>query len=122
AQKEFERLRTEQNEASKQIGKLKDPAEKQSAISRVGDLKSKVKEAEERMKSAEAELAPLLLMVPQPPDDDVPVGRDASENVVLYRWETTRKFQFKPQTHLVLRTALNILDFETGVRLESTRS
>ena len=122
AQKEFERLRTEQNEASKQIGKLRDPAEKQSAISRVGDLKSKVKDAEERMKSAEAELAPLLLMVPQPPDDDVPVGRDASENVVLYRWGTPRKFEFKPKSHIELGAALDILDFEAGVRLSGSRS
>ena len=52
AQREFERLRTEQNEASKQIGKLKDASEKQAAIARVGDLKARVKDAEERMKSA----------------------------------------------------------------------
>ena len=31
AQKEFEKLRAEQNEAGKQIGKLKDAAEKQAA-------------------------------------------------------------------------------------------
>jgi seryl-tRNA synthetase len=122
AQKEFERLRTEQNEASKQIGKLKDPAEKQAAISRVGDLKAKVKEAEERMKSAEAELQPLLLMVPQPPDDDVPVGKDASQNVGLYRWGTPRKFEFKPKSHIELGAALDVLDSEAGVRLAGSRS
>jgi seryl-tRNA synthetase len=38
AQQEFERLRSEQNEASKQIGRLKDPAEKQAAIAKVGTL------------------------------------------------------------------------------------
>src|SRR6185436_6264618 len=61
AQQEFERLRAEQNEASKQIGRLKDPAQKQEAIAKVGALKSQVKDAEERWKSAEAQLAPLLL-------------------------------------------------------------
>ena len=86
AQKEFERLRTEQNEASKLIGKAKDASERESLKARAGDLKPRVKDAEDRMKAAEASLLPLLLQVPQPPDDDVPVGRDASENVVLYRW------------------------------------
>ena len=122
AQREFERLRSEQNEASKQIGKLRDAAEKQAAIGRVGDLKAKVKEAEERMKGAEAQLQPLLLQVPQPPDADVPVGRDASENVVLYRWGTPRKFEFKPKSHIELGEALDILDFAAGVRLAGTRS
>jgi seryl-tRNA synthetase len=122
AQREFERLRTEQNEASKQIGKLKDPSEKQAAIARVGDLKARVKDAEERMKSAEAQLTPLLLQVPQPPDDDVPVGKDASENVVLYRWGTPRKFEFKPKSHIDLGESLDLFDFEAGVRLAGSRS
>jgi seryl-tRNA synthetase len=122
AQREFERLRTEQNEASKQIGKLKDASEKQAAIARVGDLKARVKDAEERMKSAEAQLTPLLLQVPQPPDDDVPVGKDASENVVLYRWGTPRKFEFKPKSHIELGEALDLFDFEAGVRLAGSRS
>jgi seryl-tRNA synthetase len=122
AQREFERLRAEQNEASKQIGKLKDPSEKQAAIARVGDLKAKVKDAEERMKAAEAQLQPLLLQVPQPPDPDVPVGRDASENVVLYRWGTPRKFEFKPKSHIELGEALDLFDFASGVRLAGSRS
>src|SRR5204863_9804473 len=100
----------------------KDAAQKQAAIARVGDLKAKVKEAEERMKSTEAQLQPLLLQVPQPPDADVPVGRDASENVVLYRWGSPRKFEFKPKSHVELGEALDILDFEAGVRLAGSRS
>lgn len=122
AQREFEKLRTEQNEASKQIGRLKDPAEKQVAIGRVGDLKTKVKDAEDRMKSAEAEVQPLLLQVPQPPDDDVPVGKDASENVVLYRWGTPRRFEFKAKTHMELGESLDLFDFAAGVRLAGSRS
>ena len=122
AQKEFEKYRTEQNEASKQISRMKDASEKQAAISRVGELKTKVKEAEERMKSAESELGTLLLQVPQPPDSDVPVGKDASENVVLYRWGTPRKFEFKPKGHVELGEALGIIDFEAGVKLSGTRS
>ena len=122
AQKEFERLRAEQNEASKQIGKAKDAGERESLKATAADLKPRVKEAEDRMKAAESELQPLLLLVPQPPDDDVPVGRDASENVVLYRWGTPRKFEFKPKSHIELGEALDLLDFEAGVRLAGSRS
>jgi seryl-tRNA synthetase len=122
AQREFERLRTEQNEASKLIGKAKDASERESLKARAGDLKPRVKDAEDRMKAAEAALHPLLLQVPQPPDDDVPVGKDASENVVLYRWGTPRKFEFKPKSHIELGKGLDILDFDAGVKLSGSRS
>ena len=74
------------------------------------------------MKAAEAAVQPLLLQVPQPPDADVPVGKDASENVVLYRWGQPRKFEFKPKSHIELGEALGILDFEAGVQLAGSRS
>src|SRR5215471_18171237 len=91
AQQEFERLRAEQNEASKQIGKLKDTA-KQEAIAKVGTLKSQVKDAEERWKAAQAQLEPLLLQLPQPPDPDVPIGKDDTENVEIKKWGDVRHF------------------------------
>ncbi len=122
AQKEFEKARAEQNEASKQISQLKDAASKQAAIARVGEIKSLVKLAEERAKAMEAALLPLLLQVPQPPDDDVPVGKDATQNVVLYHWGQPRKFEFKPLNHLELGEKLDIIDFAAGVRIAGTRS
>jgi len=122
AQKQFETLRAEQNEASKLIAKTKDASEKQGLISRVGELKDRVKTSEEQWKTAGTELEKLLLQVPQPPDEDVPVGKDASENVVLYRWGQPRKFEFAPKNHIELGQSLGILDFEAGVKLSGTRS
>jgi seryl-tRNA synthetase len=122
AQQDFERLRAEQNEASKQIGKLKDPQHKQEAIAKVGALKTAVKDAEERWKTAEAELQPLLLQIPQPPDDDVPIGKDAADNVVLYTHGEPRKFEFQPRSHIELGKSLDLFDFEAGVALAGSRS
>lgn len=122
AQQEFERLRSEQNKASQEIGKLKDPNEKKAAIARMGEAKGKVKDAEDRAKALEAELTPLLLKVPQPPDEDVPVGKDAADNVVLYRWGEPKKFSFKPKSHTELGEALGLMDFKRGVELAGSRS
>src|SRR5262245_45130246 len=112
AQQEFERLRAEQNEASKQIGKLKDPQAKQEAIARMGALKTSVKDAEDRWKAAQAQLEPLLLQIPQPPDDDVPIGKDAADNVVVRTVGEPRKFEFKAKSHIELGEALGLVDFE----------
>ncbi|HVT89017.1 MAG TPA: serine--tRNA ligase [Tepidisphaeraceae bacterium] len=122
AQQEFEKLRSEQNEASKQVGKLKDPAEKKSAIARMGELKTKVKESEDRIRLAEAAVKPLLLQVPQPPDDSVPVGKDDTENVEVRKWGEPRHFEFAPKDHVVLGRELGLLDIERGVKLAGTRS
>jgi seryl-tRNA synthetase len=122
AQRQFEQLRSEQNEASKLIAKTKDASEKQAKIARVAELRDRVKASEEQWKAASAELDGLLLQIPQPPDDDVPAGKDASENVVLYRWGQPRKFDFKPKTHIELGESLDIIDFAAGVKLSGTRS
>jgi seryl-tRNA synthetase len=122
AQQEFERARAEQNQASQAIGKLKDPAEKQAAIAKVAGLKETVKTAEERARVAEAQVLPLLLQIPQPPDADVPVGKDAADNVVSYKWGEIRKFEFQPKSHIELGEKLGLLDFQRGVRLAGSRS
>lgn len=122
AQQDFERLRAEQNEASKQIARLKDPGQKQAAIAKVSALKDQVKQAEQRWKSADAQLRPLLLQVPQPPDQDVPVGKDDSENVEVKRWGQVRQFDFEPKDHVALGTKLGLIDIERGVKLAGTRS
>jgi seryl-tRNA synthetase len=122
AQQAFERARNEQNEASKLIGKVKDPAEKQAAIARMGDVKARVKESEEQAKAAEAAMQPLVLQIPQPPDDDVPVGKDSSENKIARTWGEVRRFEFKPKSHIELGESLKLFDFEAGVRLAGSRS
>jgi len=122
AQREYEQFKSEQNEASSKIAVLKDPAEKKAAIARVGELKGKVKDADERAKSSAAALEPLLLQVPQPPDSDVPVGKDASDNVVMYKWGEPRKFDFAPKSHIELAEKLGLVDFPAGARLAGSRS
>jgi seryl-tRNA synthetase len=122
AQQEFERARAEQNEASKVIGKLKDPAEKKSAIEKVAGLKEMVKGAEERAKLAEGELGFLLLTVPQPADAEVPIGKDDTGNVEVKKWGSVRQFEFPAKDHVSLGTALGIIDIDRGVKLAGSRS
>jgi seryl-tRNA synthetase len=122
AQQQFEKVRAEQNRLGKDVAKIKDAAEKQSVLKQLTELKAQKEESEERMKAADALLQPLLLQIPQPPDDDVPVGKDASDNVVLYRWGQPRKFDFTPRSHIELGESLDIIDLPAGARLSGSRS
>src|SRR5688500_8456532 len=101
AQQEHDRLRAEQNAAGKDVGKLKGD-ERQAVIARLGELKARVKAAEERQKQAEAELEESALKIPLPPDKDVPVGKDETENVILRYVGEPRRFDFEPKDHITL--------------------
>ncbi|MCL2700185.1 MAG: serine--tRNA ligase [Phycisphaerae bacterium] len=127
---ELQDIRTQQNAASKDIAKLKGP-EKQAAIDSMGQLKARAKELGDQAAAVEPQLAALLMQVPQPPDSDVPEGRDAGDNVVLRHWnspwfDTSKSFEenkgFKPKGHIELGQALGLVDFERGVKMAGSRS
>ncbi len=122
AQQEFDRLRAEQNELSRQIGKAKSQEERESIKVKAGAMKPQLQELEQRRKTAESARDQLLLQIPQPPDDDVPPGKDAADNVVLYTHGEPRHFEFKPKSHIELGKALDLFDFEAGVKLAGSRS
>ena len=122
AQQEHDRLRAQQNEESKSIGKLKDPAAKQAAIAGMGELKGKVEQAKKQVDELAVKLEPLLLQVPQPPDEDVPVGKDAADNTVLYTHGEPKQFGFKIKSHMEIGKHLDLFDFEAGVALAGSRS
>ncbi len=122
AQLDFDRLRAEQNELSRQIGKAKDPEERESIKSKAAAMKPQLQELEQQRKTAEAARDQLLLQIPQPPDDDVPPGKAADDNVVLRTHGEPRHFEFKPKSHMELGKALDLFDFEAGVKLAGSRS
>ncbi len=94
-------------------------------------LKARIAELESRMQAIDPELRTLLLQVPIPPDDDVPVGTTSDDNVEIRRWnpegfDPARPFReqrgFAPRTHIELVRDLGLADFERGVKLAGTRS
>jgi len=122
AQTEFETLRAQQNAAGEKIAKLKDPAEKKTAVGEMAQLKVGVKDAEERAKGFARDLEIQLLRIPQPADPDVPVGKDATQNVVARHWGEPKQFDFPAKSHADLARALGIVDFDAGVKLAGSRS
>ncbi|MCG3177740.1 MAG: Serine--tRNA ligase [Phycisphaerae bacterium] len=88
----------------------------------MGQLKARVKEMEEKVAELAATRDQMLLLVPQPADEGVPVGKDDTENVEVRRWGQPRKFDFEARDHLTIGEALGIIDVERGVKLAGTRS
>ena len=113
--------RTAQNAAGKEIAKLTGP-DKDEAIKRMAELKATVKELEDRQGELQPKLDELMLLVPQPPAGDVPVGADDTENVEVRRVGDVPSFDFEPLDHVELGQRLDIIDIPRGVKLAGSRN
>jgi seryl-tRNA synthetase len=110
---ELEDLRRNRKQASRE--RQADAAEEGRA------LRNKIRDLEEEAKTLDTKLTDLLLRVPNIPDARVPLGKDDSENPVVRTWGEPPKFNFTPKAHWDIGPALNIIDFERGVRISGTR-
>ena len=112
---------TKKNAVGKSIPKLSGK-ERNAALAQLSELKQSEVEFNSRIKELLPELDALLLQVPQPADEDVPIGKDDTENVELRRWGKIREFDFEPKDHIQLGAELDIIDIERGVKLAGTRN
>jgi len=96
---------------------------------------SEIKIDEQKLADQLAELElkrdAIWLEIPQPPDEDVPRGASAEDNVELRCWnpegfDASRPFAeqkgFEPKTHIELCRDLGLVDFERGVKISGSRS
>jgi seryl-tRNA synthetase len=118
---EVETLRAERNRVSRQIGRLRDQAERERLIADMRQVGDQVSALEDQLRQVESDLDTTLLAVPNLPHASVPVGLDESHNVVVGEWGEVRDFDFEPVPHWDLGPELGILDFERGVKLSGSR-
>ena len=118
-----EELQAQRNQLSKQIGQLMGKGEKEAAEAakaQVAAFKDELDASAQRLESIQAELATLLLAVPNLPHASVPVGAGEEDNVEVRRWGTPRSFDFEAKDHVDVGTPLG-LDFDMGVKLSGAR-
>jgi len=117
----LETAKAERGAASRAIGALKDPAEREKAIAATRALGDTIAAAEEEVAALEARFEARMLELPNIPHPDVPVGRDERDNVVVRHVGTPRTFDFTPRPHWELGELLGILDFERGAKISGSR-
>lgn len=121
-QVETENLQAERNARSKLIGDAKARGEDitlvREEVSKLGDrLDSAKKELDELL----TQLKDIYSVTPNIPDDNVPDGKDDSDNVEVSRWGTPREFDFPVQDHVALGEKIDGLDFAAAVKLTGAR-
>jgi len=121
---EFNEIRFQQNQAGEKIAKA--PKEEKAALSaEMGKLKARLKEIDEQKLKLDEQIQALMLLVPQIPDEAAPVGASDADNVEVRRVGTPKKmdeFGFPFKDHVDLCVALDIADFDRGVKLAGSRN
>jgi seryl-tRNA synthetase len=119
--KQLQDIVTEKNRIGKSIPKLSDN-EKQSALEQLSELKKSEAEYDDNIEKLQPEFDELMLLVAQPTDEDVPLGKDDTENVEIRKEGKVRQFDFEHKDHVQLGLDLGIIDIERGVKLAGTRN
>jgi seryl-tRNA synthetase len=139
-----EQLTAEKNRIGKEIGQLagrlkKASDDEKSALAgqlkqlqlRPTEIKAQEQQLQGQVQELEIQRDQQWMLIPQPADTDVPVGKSADENVPGEHWkpdwfDPEKSFAdnkgFEPKSHIELGQDLGLMDFERGVKLSGARS
>ncbi|WP_256774491.1 MULTISPECIES: serine--tRNA ligase [unclassified Stenotrophomonas] len=115
-------LQSLRNSRSKAIGQAKAKGEDVSAImAEVAAFADELKASEVALDELRDKIEAIALGIPNLPADDVPAGKDETENVEQKRWGTPRAFDFPVLDHVELGARNRWLDGETAAKLSGSR-
>ena len=115
-------LQTLRNARSKAIGQAKARGEDVAAImAEVSGFGDELKASEVQLDAIREQIEGIALALPNLPAEDVPAGKDESENVEISRWGTPRSFDFPVKDHVELGARNGWLDGETAAKLSGAR-
>lgn len=119
--REVEALKATRNAVSKEIGKMKDAAERNTKIAEMREVGDQIAALDKQVAAVEEHQRMALLELRNIPHPSTPDGPDEDSNVVIYEEGTPRTFDFEPKPHWELGEALGMLDFERGVKISGSR-
>ena len=124
-QRQVEETRAKQNQLSKSIqqaAKEKNALLRDTLIAEGKQLAEQIKEMEPQLTQLIEERYNMLLLVPNIPDANAPVGKDENDNVPIKYWGEPTRFDFQPLDHYELMQKLDMVDIERAVKVAGSRS
>ena len=123
---DLQRAQERRNAASKEIGAAmarKDAAAADDLKAEVAGLKATMPELEAAERELTVKLNDELAAIPNLPFDDVPDGKDESDNVEVRRHGDRPHFpnSFTPKEHFEIGEALGLMDFDVAAKLSGAR-
>ena len=121
-QTELQEIQQERNSLSKEIGMMKRDGKDTSEVeAKVGKMKDRMAELEERDRTLGESLNQHLSSIPNLLNDEVPQGKDESDNKEVRTFGEPKRSNDKPLEHYEIGENLGMMDFETAAKLSGSR-
>ncbi len=123
-QAEVNELQSQRNKNSQNVGELMKAgkrAEAQPLVDEGKKLGVHIENLEKKLEEAEDGFRSVLELVPNWPHESVPVGKEASENVLVREWGTKKTFGFEPRSHDELGEKSGLIDFSRAGKISGAR-
>jgi seryl-tRNA synthetase len=119
-QNELDSLLSDVNKLSKEIGEMMKSGQKEAAEQikpKVASIKETIKILESKLGETEDAQKQLLYQIPNVPNDIVPEGKSAEENIEVYKWGKTPELGNHKKPHWELIEEYDLIDFELGTKI-----
>ncbi len=116
----IEGLQKQKNDANDEISILiKNKKDAKGTIAAMKDIAKKIDAMKPEANAIAAAIEEKLMLIPNIPSDDVPIGGPEANKVVKEAGEI-KKFSFKPLDHIRLLEELDIVDFKRGSKISGS--
>lgn len=115
-------LKAKRNQTSKSVGEYKKLGKNvDDLLASVANIGNEIKLIDEKISQVEEKIRNILLITPNLPSLEIPVGPDESANVEVKKWGTPKKIDFPVKDHVELGEKLEILDFQRAAKVTGPR-
>ncbi len=119
---EMQDLQQRRNDVAKEMGRVKSQGQDATALIEEGTaLKSRLAVLEEQERTFKEHLQTILTTLPNCPKDDVPFGKNETDNKTMRVVGDLPKFSFDPRQHFDLGEALGLMDFDQAAVISGSR-
>ncbi|MNW39997.1 Serine--tRNA ligase [compost metagenome] len=120
-----EQLRQQRNEGSRQVALLRQNGNDELAIEMSSKLKQiniAIEKLSKELDTIQQEYSSLMLLVPNVPSSDSPIGTSDADNVIVRQVGELPQWSFKPRDHVELGALHGMIDIPRGVKTGGSRS
>jgi seryl-tRNA synthetase len=116
-----EDINSQKNKANQRIKEAKDKNERENIISEMRKLDKDTDKIKEDFKKIDDEFQKMILLVPNIPSEDSPIGSDETSNKEVEKWGKIPEFNFEVKDHVQLGKDLDLIDLESGAKTSGFR-
>ena len=116
----IEAIKSKKNKANELIRET-DEDEKKKIIDEMRLIDTEEDELQKEFKILDKEYQQLMSIIPNISFDNVPVGKDDSENLVIREEGIKREFDFNPKDYLSIAEELDIIDVKRAAKVSGSR-